>query len=169
MTTKQQALAYFEQIGLPAFFSRLYRGDYAKDDITILVGCPGEYFLMNDAEQAAYSDGVLMPVIADHDFARMVFHHPQQQRFIELYTEDGELRKSYANCRQLFFEIVCRAHESFEDEPDVVLAICQQLQLTAAETRDWLQFLNDDSSTSYEAFETAKAAYQANIGHGLSR
>ncbi len=34
MTTKPQALAYFEQMGLPPFFQQLYAEEFAKDDIT---------------------------------------------------------------------------------------------------------------------------------------
>ncbi|MCH1923619.1 hypothetical protein L9G74_04635 [Shewanella sp. C32] len=163
MTTKAQALAYFEQMGFPAFFQRLYAGEYAKDDITILVGCPEEYFLMTDAEQAAYSQGVLMPVIADADFSTMVFHHPQQQCFIELFTEDGAVRQEYANYRQLMFAIFCRAYDCFEDEPEAVVNICQQFQLTASETQHWLQFLTTDNSANYDEFEAAKAAFMASI------
>ncbi len=113
--TREQAKDCLKSIEVAPIFEQSYESKRLPKELDIFFGPPEEFFLAPDT-QRSYSNAVLIPILDDGNFDRVLFYDPQTNSFVEKSIEEPDYACPLASWQQYLASLMIRIIEGIDAE-----------------------------------------------------
>ncbi|PWU00772.1 MAG: hypothetical protein C5B53_03580 [Candidatus Melainabacteria bacterium] len=158
--TRQEALNTLEKLGVAPIFVQSYFDERLPKNLDLFFRPPEELFNAPDTQQP-YTEGRLIPLLDNGNFAFVLFYDPEDEGLIRKYIEHPEDEVRYSNWQQYLADLMIEIAENCDADDSELIEIAALLEFRHLEVT--LAFLNSQSKSTYEQYESNKDKFIATI------